>query len=87
MYSDEEEENMVARVGGGGRSLVRVLIRIRRERERAGRALQNLQMTPDLGPRPRLQEVGLHGWGIDRRLGGLQTWGRTNQTADTPDRQ
>ena len=87
MYSDEEEENMVAQVGGRGRSLVRVLIRIRRERERAGRALQNLQMTPDLGTRPRLQEVGPCGWEIDRRLGGLQTWGRTNQTADTPDRQ
>ena len=49
MYSDEEEENMVAQLGGRGRSLVRMLIRVRREMERAGRALQNLQMTPDIG--------------------------------------
>ena len=84
MYSDEEEDNMVARVGGRRRSLVRALIRIRRERERTGRALQNLQMAPDLGTRPRFQEVGPHSQEIDRRLGGLQTWGRTNQTVDTP---
>ena len=87
MYSDEEEENMVAWVGGMGRSLVRMRIRIRRERERAGMALQNFQMAKGLGTRPRLQEVGPHGQEIDRRLGVLQTWGRTNQTADTPDRQ
>ena len=34
----EEEEEMVRRVGGKGRSLVQALIRIRRER--AGRALK-----------------------------------------------
>ena len=78
---------MVARVGGRGRGLVRALIRSRRQRERAGGALQNLQMTPDLRTGPREHKVGLHGWEIDRRLGGLQTWGRTSQTADTSDRQ
>ena len=85
---------MVAQVGGRGSSLIRALIRVRRERERAGRALPNLQMTPEIGVRPRLQEVGPHGWEIERRPGGLQVWGRTNQTIDnaletidTPDRK
>ena len=53
--NDSEEEEMVRRVGGRGRSLVQALIRVRRER--AGRAPQNLQVTQDNRIRPR-QEVG-----------------------------
>ena len=93
IYSDEEEEQLVARVEGRGRSLVQALFRIRRERERAGSALQNLQLAPDVRMRPQLQEVGPCGWEVERRLGGLQAWGSRNQTinalgtTDTPDYQ
>ena len=52
----EEEEQMVERVGGRGRGLVQALLRIRRER--AWRAPQNLQATPDYWTRHQLQEVG-----------------------------
>ena len=81
---------MVERVGGRGRGLVQRVLRIRRER--AGRAPQNLQQrTPDYWTRPQLQEVGPRGQEVDRRLGGLQAWGRRNQTIDsalvTNDRQ
>ena len=77
MYSDEEEERMVAQVGGRTRSLVQAL---RRERERAGRALPNSQITQDVQIRPGRQEVGPpHGWEVERRPGGLQAWGRRNQ--------
>ena len=72
MYSVDEEEQMVAGVGGRGRSLVQALIRVRRERERARRGLQNLQMAPDIGMRPRMQEVGPHGQEVESRLGGCQ---------------
>ena len=89
MDYSEEEEQMVARVGGRGRSLVQALIRVRRER--AGRAPQNLQETQDIRMRPQIQEVGPHGQEVERRLGGLQAWGRRNQTIDsapnTNDRQ
>ena len=50
MDDNKEEEQMVARVEGRGRSLVQALIRVRRER--AGRAPQNLQVTQDIGMRP-----------------------------------
>ena len=53
--STEEEEWMVARVGGRGRSLVQALIRVRRER--AKRAHQNWQRTQDVRMRPQIQEV------------------------------
>ena len=66
----EEEEEMVRRVGGRGRSLVQVLIRIRRER--AGRAPQNFQGTQDNRIRPR-QDVGPCGQEVS--LGGLQAQG------------
>ena len=77
----EEEEQMVARTGGRERNLVQALIRVRRER--AGRAPQNLQVTQDIGMRPRIQEVGPHGQEVERRLGALQTRGRRNQTIDS----
>ena len=73
----EEEEEMVGRVGGRGRSLVQTLIRIRRER--AGRAPQNLQVTQDNRTRPR-QELGPHGWEV--RLGGFQAGGMRNRVID-----
>ena len=81
MDEKEEEEQMEERAGGRGRSLVQALIRVRRER--AGRAPQNFEMTPDLRTGPREQEVGPHGWEIERRPGGLQARGRRNQTIDS----
>ena len=48
MYSDEEEEQMVARVGGRARSLVQAVRRIQRERERAGWAFLNSQVAQDV---------------------------------------
>ena len=90
--SSEEEEQMVVRVGGRGRSLGQALMRVRRKR--AGRAPQNLQETQDIGRTPWIQVVGPHGQEVERRLGGLQTRGRQNQTinsdpeiVDTNDRQ
>ena len=76
IYSDtvEEEEQMVVRVGGRGRSVVQALLRVRRET--AWRACQNLQRTQDVRMRPQIQEVGLYGWEVERRLGGLQASGR-----------
>ena len=59
MDYNEEEEQMVARVGGRGRSLVQALIGVRRER--AGRAPQNLQVTQDIRMRLWIQKVGPHG--------------------------
>ena len=85
----EEGEEMVRRVGGRGRGLVQAVLRIRRER--AGRALQNLEQR--IPTRPELQEVNPCGQ-EGRRLGGLQARGRQNQTidkdpgpVDTTDRQ
>ena len=49
----EEEEEMVRRAGGRGRSLVQAVLRIRRER--GGRAPQNLEQR--IPTRPVLQEV------------------------------
>ena len=63
----EEEEEMVRRVGGRGRSLVQAVLGIRREG--AGRTPQNLQETQDNRMRPR-QEVGPCGQEVERRLGG-----------------
>ena len=80
---------MVAKVGGRGRSLVQAVIRVRRER--GERAPQNLQETQDIRMRLQIQEVGPCGQKVDRRPGGLQAWGRRNQTIDsaldTNDRQ
>ena len=42
-YSHEEEERMVARVGGRARGLVQAVRRVQRERERAGQTLLNSQ--------------------------------------------
>ena len=69
----EEEEQMVARVGGRGRCLVQGLMRVRRER--AGRAPQNLQETQDIGMRPQIQEVVPGGQEVERILGRLQARG------------
>ena len=85
---------MVAWVGGRARGLVQAVRMIQREGGEAGRALQDLQMAPDIGMRPRIQKVGPHGQEIQRRLGGLQAWERRNQiidnapeTTNTPDNQ
>ena len=70
MYSDEEEERMVALVGGRVRSLVQAVRRVQRERERAGRALLNSQVTQDVQIRPQRKEVCQpHGWEVERRPG------------------
>ena len=79
MSSSEEEEQVVARVGGRG--LVQALLRV--TRERAGRAPQNWQRTQDVRMRPQRQEVGSHGWEVERRLGGLQAGGRQNGITDS----
>ena len=79
--SSKEEEQMVAKVGGRGRSLVQVLIRVRRER--AGRTPQNWQGTQDVRMRPQIQEVGPHGREVQRRPGGLQVWRRQNGITDS----
>ena len=83
IYSDtnEEEEQMVARVGGRGRSLVQAVLRVRRER--AGRAPQNLEMTWDVRMRLWIQEVGPYGQEVERRPEGFQAWGRGNQIIDS----
>ena len=70
--NDSKEEEMVRRVGGRGRGLVHAVLRIRRER--AGRALQNLEQR--ILTRPVLQEPDPHGQEGDRRLRGLQAWER-----------
>ena len=74
MDYSEEEEQMVARVGGKGRHLVQALMRVRRER--AGRAPQNSQETQDIGMKPQIQEVDPCGQEVERTLGGLQARGR-----------
>ena len=77
----EEEEEMVRGVGGRGRGLVQVILRIRRER--AGRAPQNLgQRTPDWTG-PVVQEVGPCGQEVERRLGGFQVRGKRNGVVDS----
>ena len=58
MDSSEEEEQMVARVGGRG--LVQALLRVRRER--AGRVPQNWQRTQDVRMRPQRPEGGRSTW-------------------------
>ena len=81
MYSDEEEERIVTRIGGKARGLVQAVRRIQRERGRAGRALPNSQMAPDVGKRLQTQEVCPPcGWEIEKGLGRLQTWGKRNQS-------
>ena len=69
----DEEEEMVRRVGGRGRSVIQAVIRLRRGR--AGRAPQNLDQTPNFAR--MLQEVVPHGW-EERRLGGFQARGYVN---------
>ena len=78
--SDEEEE-MVRRVGGRGRGLVQAVLQLRRER--AGRALQNL----NLGQRTPNQRrfIGPYGHEVGRRLGGLQTRGQKTVTDESRD--
>ena len=55
IFVSEEEEQMVARLGGRGRGLVQALLRVRRER--AGRTPQNCQRAQDNRMRPR-QDIG-----------------------------
>ena len=76
-YSDEEEERMVARVGGRARGLMQVMRRVQREREGAGWTLLNSQEAQDVQLRMQRKEVGLpHGQveALVRRLEGLQAW-------------
>ena len=61
----EEEEGMVRRVGGRGRSLVQAVMRLRRGR--AGRAPQNLDQTPNCSVQPLQVPCGHE---VERRLGG-----------------
>ena len=75
----EEEEEMVRRVEGGGRSLVQVVMRLRRGR--AGRTPQNLDQTPNLSVQA-LQEVVPHGHEVERRPGGFQERGIRNRVID-----
>ena len=76
-----EEEEMVERVGGRGRGLVQAVLRLKRER--AGRAPQNLEQRTPNWTIPVLQEVGPHGQEEERRLKGLQAWGRRNGIIDS----
>ena len=78
-YANEcqEEEKMVRKVGGKGRSLVQALIK--KTRQRSGRVPQNLQVTQDNRTRSR-QEVGPHGWEV--RPGGFQARGMRNRVID-----
>ena len=73
----EEEEELVRRVGGRGRSLIQAVSRVRRER--AGRTFPN-----GLGP-PNIerhgQEVGPHSL-EERRPGGFQARDIGNRTMD-----
>ena len=66
----EEEEELVRRVGGRDRNLVWAVLRIMRGR--AGRTPPNLQDTQIIILRPR-QEVGPHGQEEERRPEGFQT--------------
>ena len=79
----EEKEEMVRRVGGRGTRLVQTLLRMRRER--AGRASQNLEQTPNWTGLV-VHEVGPHGCEVERRLGGLQARGRRNRAVDSSPR-
>ena len=86
-YSDEEEERMVARVGGRARGLVQAVKRIHRERERAGQTILNSQEAQNVQLRMSRQEVGLPcGWveALVRRPGELQAWGRRSPTNSAP---
>ena len=52
------------------------------QRERAGRALLNSEVTQDVQIRPGRQAVGPpHGREVDRRPGGLQAWNQNNNKA------
>ena len=73
----EEEEELVRRVGGRGRSLVQAVLRVRRER--AGRTPPNLLGTPNA--QGQGQELGPHGL-EERRLGEFQTRDVGNRTMD-----
>ena len=75
----EKEEELVRRVGGRGRDLVQVVLRIRRER--AGRTPPNWQDTQNNILRPG-QEVGPCGQEEERRLGGFQVRGMRIETID-----
>ena len=66
----EEEEEMVRRVGGRGRSFVQAVMRLRRGR--AGRAPQNLDQTPNISVQA-LQGMVPHGHDVGqetRRVSG-----------------
>ena len=83
-YSDEEER-MVKAVGGRARGLVQPVRRI--QREKAGRTLPNLEEAPYGQVRTHRHEVGMpHGRAetLERRLGGLQAWGRRSNTHSIP---
>ena len=73
----EEEEELVMRVGGRGRSLIQAVLRVRRER--IGRTPPNWLGTPNV--QGHGQEVGAYGL-EERRLGGF--WARDvgNRTMD-----
>ena len=75
----EEEEEMVRRVGGRGRSLVQAVMRLRRGR--AGRAPQNLDQTPNISVQA-LQGMVPHGHEVKRRPGGFQARGIRNRVID-----
>ena len=77
----EEEEQMVARVGGRGRGLVQAVLRIREER--AGRIPQNYQRAQDNRMRLPRQEVGLCDQEVERGPGGLQALGRQHRIFDS----
>ena len=86
-YSDEEER-IVAAVGGRARRLVEVVRRI--ERGRAGRILPNLEETTNGQTRKDRQEVGTprgRAEVLDRlipRPGGLQAWGGRGRGFSSP---
>ena len=73
----QEEEELVRRVGGRGRSLIQAVLRVRRER--AGRTPSNWLGTPNI--QRYGQEVGPHGL-EERGLGGFQARDIGNRTMD-----
>ena len=83
-YSDEEEERMVARVGGRARGLAQAVRRIQRERERAGWTLLNSQEAQNVQLRTWRQGVDLPcGQEEERRPGELQAWVRRTHNNST----
>ena len=73
----EEEEELVRRIGGKGRSLIQTVLRVRRER--AGRIPPNWLGTPNVqGHGQELGPCGLE----ERRLGRFSTRDIGNRTMD-----